>query len=129
MAAMNENLTEKLKRLASDLRALDKQLQTEPAPDLSTLYEFRQVLDGVRLSAWSISELIHARTVAKTSDTVFTFLVTQRLHRFEQMVTNLCLDLDRQALAGQEAILQPASNALYALQQRLEKRNIFPSKQ
>lgn|SRR5689334_6351405 len=122
---MKVSLTDNLTRLASELRMLDNQFQAEPAPELSTLYAFRQALDGVRLTAWSVTELVHARSVAKTSDTVFSFLVTQRLRRFEQMVNNLCSDLDRETVPLPDDVLRPVANALRALQQRLDRRNVL----
>lgn len=125
---MKATLTDNLNRLASELRLLDNQLQADAAPELSTLYSFRQALDGVRLTAWSVTELVHARSVAKSSDTVFSFLVTQRLRRFEQMVNNLCSDLDRETVPLPDDVLRPVANALRALQQRLERRNVLTSR-
>ena len=125
---MKATLADNLNRLTSELRLLDNQFQAEPAPDLSTLYPFRQALDSVRLTAWGVTELVHARSVAKTSDTVFSFLVTQRLRRFEQMVNNLCSDLDRETVPLPDDVLRPVANSLRALQQRLERRNVVTSR-
>ena len=121
--AMVSPLTEKLKRLTGELDALAGELKADPAPDLSALSDFRTAVDNVRVAAWSISELMNARHSSKNPQSVLTFLVGQRLRRFEQMANDVCLDLDDHVLPRQEYLLQPIARAVNALQERLKSGN------
>jgi len=56
MNATLEPLSAELRQFSSELRLLEKRLQTSPAPDAVALHEFRQAVDNVRLTAWSVSE-------------------------------------------------------------------------
>ncbi len=120
---MVSSLTEKLKSLTCELDVLAGELKADPAPDSSALSEFRTAVDNVRLAAWSVSELINARQSTKNPQSVLTFLAGERLRRFEQMTSNVCLDLDDQVLPRQEYLLQPITRAVHALQQRLKSGN------
>ena len=61
MSTVPSTLSSDTKRLTSELRRLVQRFQLEPAPDPATLQEFRHAVDNVRLAAWNVSELIHAR--------------------------------------------------------------------
>ena len=79
-------LTEKLKRFTAELNQLNAELQSTGTPDMVALSEFRCAVDNLRLTAWSTSEQIHSRNAAKDPNAVVTFLIGERLRRFEQMV-------------------------------------------
>ncbi len=61
MSTVPSTLSSDTRRLTSELKRLVQRFQLEPAPDPATLQEFRHVVDNVRLAAWNVSELIHAR--------------------------------------------------------------------
>jgi hypothetical protein len=115
-------LTDKLKRFTAELNQLNAELQNTGSPDLAVLSEFRQAVDNLRLTAWSTSEQIHSRNASNDPNAVVTFLIGERLRRFEQMVNALCADFDRNAIPQQEFILQPLVRALYNLQLRIKRR-------
>jgi hypothetical protein len=71
----------------------------EPAPDPATLQEFRHAVDNIRLAAWNVSELIHARQGEKATDTMVGFLAGERLRRFDQLAKNICADVERRAIS------------------------------
>jgi len=91
-------LSSEIKRLSSELRHLERRLQSEPAPDPAALAEFRHAVDGVRLAAWSVSELVNARQTEKDPDTPLAFLATERLRRFEQLTGSICGDIERRVI-------------------------------
>jgi hypothetical protein len=98
MPIASSTLSSDIRRLSSELRQLERRLQSEPAPDPSALVEFRHAVDGVRLAAWSVSELISARHGDKDSDTVIAFLASERLRRFEQLARNIRGDIERRVI-------------------------------
>jgi hypothetical protein len=119
---MNTAVTEKLKRMSSELRQLDLELKTEARLDPLSLVAFREALDSVRLTAWSKAELISARSAEKDPNSIVTFLVSERLRRFEQMVNNICADFDRGAIPFQDYVLIPLLRGINALHQRVKKK-------
>jgi hypothetical protein len=58
------------------------------------------MVDNVRLTAWSVSELVNAERIKKNPDTVLAFLSAERLRRFDQLVKNLCGDIERGSITG-----------------------------
>lgn len=91
-------LSSELKRLSAELRHLERRFQSEPAPDSAALTDFRLAVDGVRLAAWSVNELVNAREGENDHDSALTFLTTERLRRFDQLVTTIRGDIERRVI-------------------------------
>src|SRR5262245_52478588 len=89
-----QSFSAKLIELTSELRALDLELKSGETPEAPLLREFRQALDHVRMTAWTTNELMDARQARKDPQTVLSFLTSERLRRFTQMVKDLCNDID-----------------------------------
>ena len=115
------NLSSDLRQSSLELRQLEKRLQSEAAPDTVALHEFRQAVDNVRLTAWSVSELINAQHAKKNPDTVLAFLAAERLRRFDQMVKNLCADIDRRNITFQTNGMESLLDSVDALHVRLRQ--------
>lgn len=120
MNATLEPLTAELRHFSSELRRLEKRLQAEPAPDAVVLHEFRQAVDNVRLTTWSVSELINARYSNKNPDAVLSFLAAERLRRFDQMVKNLCADVERRVIGFQTNGMESLLDSVETLHSRLK---------
>src|SRR5215472_15316387 len=86
--------------LTAELRSLDRRLKSNPSLDGAALRECRQALDNVRLTAWSVSELLNARQSQKNPQAVISFLTAEGLRRLSQMVRDLSGDLEQDALSG-----------------------------
>lgn len=98
MSIALSTLSSEIRRLSSELRHLERRFQSESTPDPAALVEFRHAVDGVRLAAWSVSELISARQGNKDRDTVLAFLATERLRRFDQLARNVRGDIERRVI-------------------------------
>lgn len=116
-----ENLSSDLRHFSSELRRIEKRLQSDAAPDSVALHEFRQAVDNVRLSAWSVSELIDAQHTKKNPDTVLAFLAAERLRRFDQMVRNLCGDIERQVITSETNGMESLLGSVEKLHKRLAR--------
>ena len=114
-------LTRQLKHLSGELRRLEHRLKSEAAPDTAALNEFRHALDNTRLTAWSVSELINAERIKKDPNTVMAFLSAERLRRFQQLVKNLCSDIERGSITVESAGMQSLSESVNTLQQHLTR--------
>jgi hypothetical protein len=122
MTNIPENLTHEIEQLTSELRRVEHRLKTEAAPDAVALNEFRHAVDNVRLTAWSVSELINAEHTKKNPETVLAFLAAERLRRFDQMVRNLCGDIERRIVTFQTNGMHSLIDSVNTLQQRLTQR-------
>ena len=122
MANIPENLTLEIKQLTSELKRVERRLKSEAAPDAVTLNEFRNAVDNVRLSVWSVSELVNAEHTRKNPETVMAFLAAERLRRFDQMVRNLCADIERRMVTSQTNGMHSLIDSVNMLQQRLTQR-------
>src|SRR6478609_4535581 len=120
MANIPENLTLEIKQLTSELKRVEQRLKSEAAPDIVALHEFRHAVDNVRLTAWSVSELSNAQQAKKNPDAVLTFLAAERLRRFDQMVRNLCADIDRRVITFQTNGMESLLDSVETLHNRLK---------
>lgn len=109
-------VSEKLRDMASELRLLDLDLKSQPAPDAALLQELCRALDNVRLTAWTLSEMINAQEAGKNPQTVLSFLTTERLRRFTQMARELTAEMEAGAFGWQTEGLRALSEAVILLQ-------------
>jgi hypothetical protein len=125
MSTTTKDLSSELQYFSAELKRLEQRLQSEAAPDTVTLNEFRQSVDNVRLTAWSVSELINAQHTKKNPDTVLAFLAAERLRRFDQMVINLSGDIERRVITfqtnGMESLLESVETLRNRLTQSSER--------
>jgi hypothetical protein len=122
MINIREDLTLEIKQLTSELKRVEHRLKSEAAPDPVALNEFRHAVDNVRLAAWSVSELINAEHTRKNPETVMAFLAAERVRRFDQMVRNLCADIERRMVTVQTNDMHSLIDSVNTLQQRLTQR-------
>ena len=115
----SEDMSCEIRHFSAELKRLEHRLKSEPTPDPLVLNEFRHAVDNVRLTAWSVSELINAERIKKNPDTVLAFLSAERLRRFEQLVRSLCGDIERGLITVRTDGVQALCESVNDLQQRL----------
>lgn len=116
---MSKPLSLELKDLSTILKGIDQRLQSEAAPDTVVLNEFRQSVDNVRLTAWSVSEAINAEQAGKQHDTVLAFLSAERLRRLDQLVRNVCGDLERKVISSRSYGIDSLFDSVNVLRMRM----------
>jgi hypothetical protein len=119
MSTTTEDLSSEIRHFSAELKRLEQRLKSEPPPDPLALNEFRHGVDNVRLTAWSVSELINAERIKKNPDTVLAFLSAERLRRFEQLVKSLCGDIERGIITVRTDGMHALCESVNDLQQRL----------
>lgn len=117
--AFGQSISRELDNLTVTLRALDQRLKSNPPLDWSALSEFRQALDKIRLTAWSVSELHTARQSNKSPEAVISFLTAERLRRFREMARDLLSDLDQRRTVWPAEAVRDLENSLALLGARL----------
>ncbi|HET9181548.1 MAG TPA: hypothetical protein VFP59_05400 [Candidatus Angelobacter sp.] len=117
-----EDVSSRLRNLASELRAIDRDLKSEEIrPEKTALQDFREMLDNVRLTAWTVHELMNARETRENPEPLLSFLAAERLRRLSSMIRDLCADMDRQVLTWQSSGIQALSDSVLGLQSRITK--------
>jgi hypothetical protein len=113
-------LSSEIKRLSAELKHLERRLQAESAPDPAALAEFRHAVDGVRLAAWTVSELVNTRRETDP-DTVFEFLAMERLRRFDQLVGSIRGDIERRVITFKTAGITKLFHSVNLLHEVLDQ--------
>jgi hypothetical protein len=109
----------KLRKLTAELRSLDRRLKSNPSLDGPALREFREAMDNVRLTAWSVNELLNALQSRKDPQAVISFLTAERLRRFSQMARDLSGDLEQGGTSWPAQAVKDLENSLTLLGARL----------
>jgi hypothetical protein len=121
MNTVPEDLSSEIRHFSAELKRLEQRLKSEPPPDSLALNEFRHGVDNVRLTAWSVSELINAERIKKNPDTVLAFLSAERLRRFNQLVKSLCGDIERGLITVRTDGMHSLCDSVNDLQRQLAR--------
>jgi hypothetical protein len=113
--------SERLRAISGELREIDLALKSGTTPDVLHLQEFRQVLDNARLTAWTVSELLNAVETQKDPAKVLSFVAAERLRRSNQLLKDLCRDIDDQGVTWQTHGIQSLYDTVNMLQVQLRK--------
>jgi class 3 adenylate cyclase len=114
-------LSDRLREISGELREIDLALKAGERPDVLLLQEFRHVLDNARLTAWTVSELLNAMQSQKDPATVLTFVAAERLRRSNQMLKDLCTDIEIQGITWQTHGIQSLFDTVNVFQVQLRK--------
>ena len=114
-------ISERLRLLSVELRNLEVELKTGKPPEIPLLQEFRHVLDNARLTAWTVSELLNARERNQDPAKVTSFVVAERLRRANQMLKDLCADIEQEGVTWQTHGIQSLFDTVKQLQVQLIK--------
>jgi hypothetical protein len=116
-----EILTFDIKHLTAELRRIEDRLKSEPAPDPVALNDFRHAVDNVRLAAWSVGELLNAKHIKKSPNTVMAFLSAERVRKFNLLVQNLCGDIERGVITLETTGMPTLCESVIRLQAKLTR--------
>src|SRR5215470_7346955 len=86
------SLTARLRAITVELQQLE---QSVPSGDLDSrvLSEFRNTVDHIRNTAWTVQQWVDARERSGDPYAVLPALAAHRVHRATQLANDLCLDL------------------------------------
>ncbi|HXA84400.1 MAG TPA: hypothetical protein VNZ47_04955 [Candidatus Dormibacteraeota bacterium] len=113
--------SDRLRAISSELREIDLALKSGATPDLLILQDFRHVLDTARLTAWTVSELRNVVESQKDPAHVLSFVAAERLRRSNQMLKDLCTDIDNRGVTWQTNGVQGLFDTVNSLQVQLRK--------
>jgi len=119
MQEQARSTTAKLRDLAAQLSSLDRELKSNQFLDEPALREFRWALDNVRMTAWTVSELLNARRSKKDPQAAISFLTGERLRRLSQMVRNLSEDFEQSGTSWPEEAMRELANSFIFWRERV----------
>lgn len=114
-------VSNRLREISSELREIDLALKSGATPDLLLLQDFRHVLDNARLTAWTVSETLNVVELQKDPAKVLSFVAAERLRRSNQMLKDLCTDIDRHGVTWKTDGIQNLFDTVNFLQVQLRK--------
>jgi hypothetical protein len=120
-ATLPGGFSDRLRAISSELREIDVALKAGATPDLLLLQDFRHVLDTARLTAWTVSELLNVVESQKDPAKVLSFVAAERLRRSNQMLKDLCTDIDHHGVTWQTNGIQGLFDTVNSLQVQLRK--------
>ena len=112
-------LSERIRRLSAELKNFDLDLKAGATPETNLLRDFRQILDNTRLTAWTVSELLNAVESQRDPERVLSFVAAERLRRSNQMLKDLCSDIEEQGITWQTSGIQGLFETVCVLQLQL----------
>ncbi|MBZ5520997.1 MAG: hypothetical protein LAP21_01930 [Acidobacteriia bacterium] len=123
MIGANQEISEKLRSLTAQLKEFEGDLKSATLPDVPLLYEFRSALDNARMSAWTVSELLHARQNGADREKMQAFLTAERVRRITEMADDLCTDIRKGTVTLKSSGMRFLSDGLRGLLFRLDGIN------
>jgi DNA anti-recombination protein RmuC len=121
MSKSTTELSAFLRNLSSQIKEADQDLKKQTAPEQDSLQQLRQSLDDLRMTAWTVSELMHARILDADARKFQAFLRSERLRRFHHMVADVIKDVEAQETAPQSGAVEALFDSVSELQGRLMK--------
>jgi small-conductance mechanosensitive channel len=118
--ATAEEATARLQRISAELRSLESAL-TATNSDHRVLREFRDAVDQVRVTAWSVQKWRELESERSDPYAVLPRLVNERIRRATQLSTDVTQDLDAEELEIDREGLEELANAVDRLHERLSR--------
>jgi len=113
-----EEATARLLRITAELRSLESALLAANS-DHRVVREFRDAVDQVRLTAWSVQKWQELKSQNRDPYAVLPQLVNERIRRARQLTDDVTRDLDAEELSEETTGLEELAGAVERLHERL----------
>jgi hypothetical protein len=116
-------ISERLQKATAELQELE---QLVVAGDFSprVLAEFREAVDNVRLTAWTVQQWIGLQQQSRDPYSIMTALSAERVRRATQVAKDLATDLESMEIGLETEGLRELFSAVQVLHERLAP--LFP---
>jgi hypothetical protein len=118
--ATAEEATARLQRISAELRSLESALSAAHS-DHRVLREFRDAVDQVRVTAWSVQKWQEIESERGDPYAVLPRLVNERIRRATQLSNDVTQDLDAEELEMEREGLEELAGAVDRLHERLSR--------
>lgn len=113
-------LTDRLQKVSAELHALNEAIKAGGI-DGRILREFREAVDHIRLTAWSVQQWLDLQAKRGDVYSVLSLLTTERIRRATQLSSDLSLDLDATEVTFETEGLDKLYTAVEGLFARLAR--------
>jgi type II secretory pathway component HofQ len=113
------SLTERLEKITVELQELERSVISGDL-DSRVLSEFRNAVDHIRNTAWTVQQWVEAREKSGDPYAVLPALAAQRVRRATQLADELCLDLQSVEVTAETEGLGDLYRSVDDLHRRLD---------
>ena len=117
----NPEMTARLEKLSQELRELEQALKTAGTVEPRVLRQFRDAVDHVRLTAYTVQQWLELQAKHGDPYSVLGLLTTERIRRATQLAGDLSIDLDSTEVTFETEGLDKLFAAIQGLYERLAR--------
>ena len=117
----NPEMTARLEKLSQELRELEQALKTAGTVEPRVLRQFRDAVDHVRLTAYTVQQWLELQAKHGDPYSVLGLLTTERIRRATQLTGDLSIDLDSTEVTFETEGLDKLFAAIQGLYERLAR--------
>jgi len=114
------SLTTRLQAITDELQELEHSVISGDL-DSRVLSEFRNAVDHIRITAWTVQQWVDARQQSGDPYAVLPAFPAQRVRRATQLATDLCLDLQSVEVTAETEGIGDLYRSVDDLNRRLER--------
>jgi hypothetical protein len=120
-AGPNPEMTTRLERISQELRELEQTLKTAGTVEPRVLRQFRDAVDHVRLTAYTVQQWLELQARRGDPYSVLALLTAERIRRATQLAGDLSIDLDATEVTFETEGLDKLFTAIQGLYERLAR--------
>jgi len=120
-ATPSPDLSTRLEKISQELRDVEEALKTAGNVEPRVLRQFRDAVDHVRLTAYTVQQWLELQAKRGDPYSVLALLTTERIRRATQLAGDLSIDLDSTEVTFETEGLGKLFEAIRGLYERLAR--------
>lgn len=117
----NPEMTARLERISQELRDIEQTLKTAGNVEPRVLRQFRDAIDHVRLTAYTVQQWLELQAKHGDPYSVLALLTAERIRRATQLAGDLSIDLDATDVTFETEGLGKLFTTIQSLYERLAR--------
>jgi len=117
----NPEMTARLEKISQELRDIEQTLKTAGNVEPRVLRQFRDAIDHVRLTAYTVQQWLELQAKHGDPYSVLALLTAERIRRATQLAGDLSIDLDSTEVTFETEGLGKLFTTIQSLYERLAR--------